>query len=74
MSFRLSSLLLVVVCALYLPVAHGMERVGDATYLYELEQHANAVTALEGAFLYLIETAPSEERDVQSFDGLLVPS
>jgi hypothetical protein len=30
--------------------------------LYELEQHANAVTALEAEFVSLIETAPGEER------------
>ena len=62
MPFRLSSLLLLFTCALYFPVVHGTERVGDATYLYELEQHANAVSALETEFLFLIEAAPSEER------------
>jgi hypothetical protein len=41
---------------------HGTERVGDAACLYELEQHANAVTALETEFLFLIEAAPDEER------------
>src|SRR5437867_3539305 len=62
MPFRLSSLLLLFACAPYLPVVHGTERVGDATYWYELEQYANAVTALETEFLSLIEAAPSEER------------
>jgi hypothetical protein len=62
MPFRLSSLLLLFACAPYLPVVHGMERVGDATYLYELEQYANAVSALETEFLSLIEAAPSDER------------
>ena len=62
MPFRLISLLLLFACAPYLPVVHGMGRVGDATYLYELEQYANAVTALETEFLSLIEAAPSEER------------
>ena len=30
--------------------------------MYELEQHANAVSALETEFLSLIDTAPNEER------------
>src|SRR5216117_2634529 len=62
MHFRLSSLLLLFACAPYLQVVHGTERVGDAAYLYELEQYANAVSALETEFLSLIEAAPSEER------------
>jgi len=62
MPLRLSSLLLLFACVPYLPVAHGTERVGDATYLYELGQYANAVTALEMEFLSLIDAAPSEER------------
>ena len=79
MPFRPSSLLLLFACAPYLPAVHGMERVGDVTYLHQLEQYANAVTALKTGFLSLIEAAPSEERfhlvlDVQSFDGVLVPS
>lgn len=49
-------------CAPYLPVAQGTERVSDATSLYELEQYATAVAALENEFLSLIETAPSDER------------
>ena len=62
MPFRLRSLLLLFACAPYLPAAHGAERVGDATYLYELEQYANAVTALDTEILSSIEAAPSEER------------
>jgi len=62
MRFHPSSLLLLFACAPYLPVAHGMERVGDATHLSELEQYASAVTALETEFLSLIEAAPCEER------------
>ena len=62
MRFRPSSLLLLFACVPYLPVVHAMERVGDATYLYELEQYATAVTALEMEFLSLIEAAPSEDR------------
>ena len=49
-------------CALYLPAAYGTERAGDAIYLHELEQYANAVTALEVEFLSLIEAASSDER------------
>ena len=55
-------LLLLAACATCSPVAHGTERAGDATYLYELEQYAKAVTALETEFLSLIDAAPSEER------------
>ena len=62
MRFRLSSLLLLFACALYLPVVHGMERVGDAAYLYELERYAGTFTALEKELLSSIEAAPSEER------------
>jgi hypothetical protein len=62
MSFRRRSLLLLFACAPYLPAVHGMERVGDVPYLYELEQYATAVTALETEFPSLIEAAPSEER------------
>ena len=58
----LSCRLLLFACALYLPIVHGTERVGDATCLYELEQYANTVTALEAEFLSLIEAAPGEER------------
>jgi hypothetical protein len=62
MALRLRSLLLLFACTPYLPVVHGMERVGDASYLYELERHANAVTALETEFVSLIEAAYSDER------------
>jgi hypothetical protein len=62
MAFRLNSLLLLFACAPYLPIAHGTERAGDATYLYELEQYAHAVTGLEKEFLSLIEAASREER------------
>ena len=62
MAFRLRSLLLLFAFALHLPVAQGTERAGDATHWYELEQYANAATALETEFLSLIEAAPSEER------------
>lgn len=50
------------VCALCLPMAHATARVGEATYLYELERYAGAVTGLEQEFLSLIEAASGEER------------
>ncbi|HWZ74322.1 MAG TPA: hypothetical protein VN326_22950 [Casimicrobiaceae bacterium] len=43
-------------------MAHGAERVGEATYLYELERYARAVIGLEKEFLPLIEAASGEER------------
>ena len=55
-------LLLLLACATCLPMAHCAARAGDATSLYELEQYASAVTALETKFLSLIESAPSDER------------
>ena len=61
MAFRLKSLLLLFACAPYLPVVHGTERVEDAACLYELEQYASAVTALEVEFLSLIEAAPRKQ-------------
>ena len=62
MAFRLSSLLLLCACAPCLQIAHGTERVGDSTYLYELEQYASAGADLEKELLSLIEAASSEER------------
>jgi hypothetical protein len=62
MALRLRSLLLLLACAPYVPLAHGAERAGDAARLYELEQYASAVDALETEFLALIEAAPGEER------------
>ena len=62
MAFRLNSLLLLFACAPFLPMAHGTERAGDVTYLYELEQHARAVTGLEKEFRSLIEAGSGEER------------
>jgi hypothetical protein len=58
----LSILLLLVACAPYLPMAHGAERAGDATYRHELERYAHNVTGLEQEFLALIEAASDEER------------
>lgn len=60
--FNLSILLLLFACASYLPMAHGTERAGDATYWYELERHAHSATGLKKEFLSLIETASGEER------------
>ena len=62
MAFRLNSLLLLCACAPYLPMAHGTERAGDATYWYELERHAHNATGLEKEFLSLIEADSGEER------------
>ena len=62
MMSRLSLLLRLFACALCLPMAHGTERVGEATYLYELERYAGAVTGLEQEFLSLIEAASGKER------------
>jgi hypothetical protein len=62
MAFRLNSLLLLFACAPYLPMAHGTERAGDATYWYELERHAHNATGLEKEFLSLIAADSAEER------------
>jgi hypothetical protein len=62
MAFRLSSLLLLFACAPYLPMAHGTERAGDATYWYELERYAHNATGLEKEFLSLIEADSGAER------------
>ena len=43
-------------------MAHGTERVGEATYLYDLERYSRAVTGLEKEFLSLVEAASDEER------------
>ena len=62
MAFRLPLLLLLFACASYLPIGHGAERAGDATYWYELERRAHDATGLEKEFLSLIEAASDEER------------
>ena len=59
---RLRSLLLLFACASCWPAANATERAGDVTYLHEIEQHANAVTALGTEFLSLIEAAAGEDR------------
>jgi hypothetical protein len=50
------------ICAPFVPVAHGAERIGDSAYLNEFERYANAVAGLETEFLSLIEAASGEER------------
>ena len=62
MTFRLSLLLPLLASVPCLPMAHATERVGDATYLYELERYAGTVTGLEQEFLSLIEAASDKER------------
>ena len=62
MAFRFRSLLLWFACASCLPTAHGAERVGDATYLYDLGQYSQTATELEREFLSSIETASGQER------------
>lgn len=62
MAFHLRPLLVLFACASFVPPVHGMERVGDATYLYQIEQYANAVIALETELVSLIEAASTEER------------
>lgn len=62
MTIRLSLLLLLSICAPFVPVVHGAERIGDSAYLNEVEQYANAVAALETEFLSLIDAASGEER------------
>jgi hypothetical protein len=49
-------------CALYLPMAHGVERAGDATYLYDLGQYTTAASSIEKQFLSLIDSAAGDER------------
>jgi len=56
----LSALLLAGV--LYGSVAWSAVRVGDATFVYELEAHANAMASLEEEFISSIDSASDEER------------
>ena len=64
MAFRLRLLLRLFACALCLPMAHGTERVGEATYLYDLERYARAVTGLDKEFLPLVEASGEERFDL----------
>jgi hypothetical protein len=60
--FRLGLLALLFAGVLYEPVARGAVRTGDATYLYELEQHANAMAVLARELTSSIDSASDEER------------
>ena len=62
MTFRLTLLLLLFTSASCLPMAHATQRVGDATYLYELRRYERAATGLEKEFLSLIKATSAEER------------
>jgi hypothetical protein len=62
MALRPSLLLLLFICAPFVPVVHGAERIGDSAYLNEFERYANAVAGLETEFASLVEAAPSDER------------
>jgi hypothetical protein len=62
MTIRLSFLLLLSICAPFVPVVDGAERIGDSVYLNEVQRYANAVAGLESEFLSLIDTASGEER------------
>ncbi len=59
---RRSSLLIVLVSALGLPVAHAIERAGDAQIAKEIRHYATAVTTVQGDLLSAIETASGEKR------------
>jgi hypothetical protein len=49
-------------CVLDAPPAVARERAGDATYVYELEQHAKDESILESEMLESIERRPEGER------------
>jgi hypothetical protein len=48
--------------ALHGPVAWSTVRADDATYVYELQAHANAMASLEEAFVSSIDSASDQER------------
>jgi hypothetical protein len=58
---RLGSLALLF-AALHASVAWSTVRAGDATYVYDLQRHENAMTLLEDEFLSSIDGASDEER------------
>jgi len=62
MGIRSASLWLLLACVPYTSTAEGAVRLGDATYVYALGRYESAVTALEGEYLSMIESASSEER------------
>ena len=59
---RLGLWALLFACTFYGPIACGTVRAGDATYVYDLQRHKNAMTLLEDEFLSSIDDASDEER------------
>jgi hypothetical protein len=59
---RLGSLALLLAGAPHASVAWSTVRAGDATYVYDLQRHENAMTLLEDEFLSSIDGASDEER------------
>jgi hypothetical protein len=59
---RFGLLALLFAAVLYEPVARGAVRMGDATYVYELERHANAMAVLARDLTSSIDSASDEER------------
>jgi hypothetical protein len=59
---RLGSLALLFAGTLHASVASSTVRAGDATYVYDLQRHENAMTLLEDEFLSSIDGASDEER------------
>lgn len=62
MALLVRLLWLLVICVPGLRPAHGAERMGDASLVHALQDHAEAVNALEIDILVLIESAPDENR------------
>jgi len=62
LTLKTSVLSVLLACAVLLPAAHGTERAGVATALYELRQSASAAAALDSDFRSLIEASTAEER------------
>jgi hypothetical protein len=54
--------LLLVACLTFLSLAQGAERIGDATFADAYREHRRIAKTLEDELLFLIETAPDEER------------
>jgi hypothetical protein len=59
---RVGSLALLLAGALHASVSWSTVRAGDATYVYDLQRHENAMTLLEDEFLSSIDGASDEER------------
>lgn len=62
LSAKIAWLPLSIGCLGSLPAAQGVERIGDATDLYDLAQYAASIAALEEEFLSLVATASDNER------------